>query len=127
MARQAYRDDMGLLSPTELKKYRAKVGLSQRNLAELTGLSPNTIALYEAGASPTPANNKMLKYLINDDELLRQYIMDDANNYSNDLVAKVKAYLQQEDIVVIDQSFQPKFIAVQLANWLRVENYFGLR
>ncbi|MFM9745778.1 helix-turn-helix domain-containing protein, partial [Streptomyces brasiliscabiei] len=41
---------MGLLSPTELKKYRAKVGLSQRNLAELTGLSPNTIALYEAGA-----------------------------------------------------------------------------
>ncbi|MBT8871900.1 helix-turn-helix domain-containing protein, partial [Lactobacillus delbrueckii subsp. bulgaricus] len=88
---------------------------------------PNTIALYEAGAFPTPANNKMLKYLINDDELLRQYIMDDANNYSNDLVAKVKAYLQQEDIVVIDQSFQPKFIAVQLANWLRVENHFGLR
>ncbi|MGZ1214409.1 toxin-antitoxin system, antitoxin component, Xre domain protein, partial [Lactobacillus delbrueckii subsp. bulgaricus] len=67
----------------------------------------------------------MLKYLINDDELLRQYIMDDTNNYSNDLVAKVKAYLQQEDIVVIDQSFQPKFTAVQLANWLRVENYFG--
>ena len=125
MARQAYRDDMGLLSPTELKKYRAKVGLSQRNLAELTGLSPNTIALYEAGAFPTPANNKTLKYLINDDELLRQYIMDDTNNYSNDLVAKVKAYLQQEDIVVIDQSFQPKFTAVQLANWLRVENYFG--
>lgn len=38
---------MGLLSPQELKQYRAKVGLSQRNLAELTGLSPNTIALYE--------------------------------------------------------------------------------
>ena len=39
IARQQYRDEMGLLSPQELKQYRTKVGLSQRNLAELTGLS----------------------------------------------------------------------------------------
>lgn len=51
IARQRYRDDMGLLSPKDLQQYRAKVGLSQRNLAELTGLSPNTIALYESGDS----------------------------------------------------------------------------
>ena len=64
IARQQYRDEMGLLSPQELKQYRAKIGLSQRNLAELTGLSPNTIALYEAGAFPTKANNRLLKSLI---------------------------------------------------------------
>ncbi|MBD8088107.1 helix-turn-helix domain-containing protein [Limosilactobacillus sp. c11Ua_112_M] len=64
IARQQYRDEIGLLSPQELKQYRAKVGLSQRNLAELTGLSPNTIALYEAGAFPTKANNRLLKSLI---------------------------------------------------------------
>lgn len=69
IARQQYRDEMGLLSPQELKQYRAKIGLSQRNLAELTGLSPNTIALYEAGAFPTKANNRLLKLLIANDVL----------------------------------------------------------
>ncbi|ERJ42020.1 hypothetical protein N581_10695 [Lactobacillus jensenii MD IIE-70(2)] len=63
-ARQLYRKDMDLISPQDLKKYRAKLSLSQRNLAELTGLSPNTIALYEAGAFPTAANNNILKALI---------------------------------------------------------------
>ena len=64
IARQQYRNEMGLLSPKVIKQYRAKVGLSQRNLAELTGLSPNMIALYEAGAFPTKANNRLLKSLI---------------------------------------------------------------
>ena len=67
IARQQYRKDIGLVTPQELKQYRAKVGLSQRNLAELAGLSPNTIALYEAGTFPTTANNKLLKSLINSD------------------------------------------------------------
>lgn len=52
------------------QQYRAKVRLSQRNLAELTGLSPNTIALYEAGAFPTTANNKLLGSLVNNDQVL---------------------------------------------------------
>lgn len=50
IARQQYRNDMGLLSPQDLKQYRAKVGLSQRNLAELTGLSPNTIGVLRSGS-----------------------------------------------------------------------------
>lgn len=50
IARQQYRNDMGLLSPQDLKQYRAKVGLSQRNLAELTGLSPNTISALRSGS-----------------------------------------------------------------------------
>ena len=74
-ARQLYRKDMGLISPQDLKKYRAKLSLSQRNLAELTGLSPNTIALYEAGAFPTAANNNILKALIKNDQVLQQYLI----------------------------------------------------
>lgn len=58
IARQMYRNDMGLISPKDSKKYRSKVGISQRDLAEITGLSPNTIALYEAGEFPTVANNR---------------------------------------------------------------------
>lgn len=64
-AREMHRKDMGFFSPKDLKNYRQRTGLSQKNLAELTGLSLNTIALYEAGAFPTVANNKMLKVLIN--------------------------------------------------------------
>ncbi len=65
IARQQYRNDMGLVTPKDLKEYRAKLGISQRKLAESTGLSPNNIALYESGAFPTTANNKLLKSLIN--------------------------------------------------------------
>ena len=124
MARQQYRDEMGLLSPKDLKQYRAKVGLTQRNLAELTGLSPNTIALYEAGAFPTKANNRLLKSLIANDDVLEQYIADEKNNYSDELVSKVNSYLSKIDGIVESKKEQPRFTAVQLANWLRAENYF---
>ena len=124
MARQQYRNEMGLLSPREIKEYRTKVGLSQRNLAELTGLSPNTIALYEAGAFPTKANNRLLKSLIVNDDVLKQYISDEKNNYSDELLTKVNAYLNNSGEVIKVQNTKSKFTAVQLANWLRVENYF---
>ncbi|KRL83814.1 type II toxin-antitoxin system antitoxin SocA domain-containing protein [Ligilactobacillus apodemi] len=124
IARQLYREEMGLITPEELKKYRAKIGLSQRNLAELTGLSPNTVALYEAGAFPTTANNKLLKALINNDKILQQYIIDDSGNYSDELVSKINFYFQNENDVVTTQNGEPKYTAIQLANWFRVENYF---
>lgn len=125
IARQQYRDDMGLLSPKDLKQYRAKVGLSQRNLAELTGLSPNTIALYESGAFPTKANNRLLKSIIANDDVLRQYISDLTNNFSEELLNKVNAYLNNDDLMIENEGVKPRFTAVQLANWLRVDNYFA--
>lgn len=67
MANQQYRDEFGLVTPDEIKKYREKVGLSQRELAELLGVSPNTVALYETGAFPTKANNRILKALVSND------------------------------------------------------------
>lgn len=124
IARQKYRNEMGLLSPKEIKQYRAKIGLSQRNLAELTGLSPNTIALYEAVAFPTKANNRLLKSLMASDNVLKQYIADKKNKYSEELISKVNSYLNQRDKIVEPERKKPKFTAVQLANWLRVENYF---
>lgn len=123
IARQRYRTDMGLLSPKKIKQYRAKTGLSQRDLAELTGLSPNTVALYEAGAFPTKANNRMLKALIANDAVLKQYLTDSKAEYSAELISKVEAYLNgAKTKAVLKRS--PKFTAVQLTNWLRVENYF---
>lgn len=125
IARQMYRDDMGLISPEDLKKYRSKVGISQRDLAEITGLSPNTIALYEAGEFPTVANNRMLKSLFNNDDILKEYFRENENQYSDSVKEKIRAYLSGTKINLKISSDQPKFKAVQLANWFRVNNYFA--
>ena len=120
-----YRDDMGLISPEDLKKYRSKVGISQRDLAEITGLSPNTIALYEAGEFPTVANNRMLKSLFNNDDILKEYFRENENQYSDSIKEKIRAYLSGTKINLKISSDQPKFKAVQLANWFRINNYFA--
>lgn len=99
MARQAYRNDMGLVSPVDLKRFRDKFGLSQRDLTELTGLSVKTVALYEAGAFPSEDDNKMLKDLLSTGTLPSQDSPEESKK-------------------------SPKFTAGQLANSLRVENYF---
>lgn len=81
MANQMYRDDQGIVSPIEIKNYRAKIGLNQREFAELLGWSPNTVALYETGAFPSKANNKLLKALMKDAQILRTYLsLDDKLN-----------------------------------------------
>lgn len=66
IAREQYRKDMGLVSPTAIKEFRTKNKLAQFDLAKLTGLNVNTIALYEAGEFPTKTNNKILKALMQD-------------------------------------------------------------
>lgn len=123
MARQMYRDDQGIVSPNEIKLFRKKVGITQRELAELTGFSPNTVALYETGAFPTDANNKILKLLINSDEALKDYIQD--NSYSEQLRGKIDNYLNGKNIRD-DKELEkvPSVSALELANWFRVTNSF---
>lgn len=123
MARAKYRQDLGLISPDKLKDYRKRTGFSQRNLAELTGLSPNSIALYESGEFPTTANNRILKSLISNDEVLRQYLKDNFAEYSKALLTKIHAYLDGTKISKVYEHQDPKFSVVQLANWLRSDNY----
>lgn len=99
MARQAYREDMGLVSPADLKNFRDEFGLFQRDLAKITGLNVNTVALYEAGAFPSEDDNKLLKDLLSTGKLPSQNLLKEPKNSS-------------------------KFTARQLANWLQVEKYF---
>ncbi|AMV61179.1 Prophage ps3 protein 01 [Pediococcus damnosus] len=124
IANQMYRDDKGLVSPEEIKKYRAKIGLSQREFAKLLGWSPNTVALYETGAFPSKSNNKILKALMNDDHFLNTLIVDD-DTLPEVVVQKVKDYLNTaSDEVIMAVAPKPKFTAIQLTNWYRVTNYF---
>ncbi|GEP18887.1 type II toxin-antitoxin system antitoxin SocA domain-containing protein [Pediococcus argentinicus] len=125
IARKMHRDKFGLISANDLKKYRERVGLSQRDLSELTGLSPNTIALYESGAFPTIANNRLLKSFINNDQILREYIENNRNNYSPKLVQKVTQYFEDKHEDSDSNEVTSNFNAIQLANWFRVENFFA--
>lgn len=125
MANQQYRDEFGLVSPEEIKSYRMKVGLSQRELAELLGVSPNTIALYETGAFPTKANNRILKALMSNDEMLKAYLNTNCNSLNDKIMQKVSAYLTtHKNNAKSSENAAPKFTALQLSNWYRVQNYF---
>lgn len=126
IANNKYRADMGLVSPEDIKKYRAKIGLSQRELAKFLGWSPNTIALYETGAFPSKGNNRLLKALMSDDHLLTDFLEQDDRELSSTIIGKIKDYLNAENNdVILEKASKPHFTAVQLANWYRVINYFS--
>ncbi|WP_243673958.1 type II TA system antitoxin MqsA family protein [Lentilactobacillus kisonensis] len=132
IANELYRRDKDLVSPTDIKKYRAKVGLSQREFAKLLGWSPNTVALYETGAFPSESNNKLLKALMSDDQILNNYLKQDQTNNKTKLPTttreKVENYLNHKsNNMITSNAIKPKFTALQLTNWYRVTNYFDAK
>ncbi len=76
LALQKFRQKYDVVSPKEIKQLRKKWNLSQRKLAKVLGWSPSTIALYEAGAVPTNGNNRLLKILIKNDDVMQDFIDD---------------------------------------------------
>ncbi|MFC6295833.1 type II TA system antitoxin MqsA family protein [Lactiplantibacillus daoliensis] len=93
LANKQYRQQFKLVTPEEIKTYRAQVGLTQRELAELLGWSPNTIALYETGAFPTKANNKLLKALMMHPKFLMAFVNQDSETHAMEINEKVSQYL----------------------------------
>ncbi|MCH3922920.1 type II TA system antitoxin MqsA family protein [Limosilactobacillus sp.] len=76
MALEKFRKRYKVVSPAEIKNFRASWHLSQRKLAHVLGWSPSTVALYEAGAVPTKANNRLLKILMKDKQMMKEFIAD---------------------------------------------------
>lgn len=125
IANSMYRDEMHLVLPEDIKKYRAKLGLSQREFAKLLGWSPNTVALYETGAFPSESNNKLLKALMSDNNLLTNIIHQDPEPLPSRIINKITNYLDAKaNEVIVEKPVKPKFTAIQLTNWYRVTNYF---
>jgi len=120
IANDQYRQEFQVVTPAEIKKYRTKIGLSQREFAELLGWSPNTVALYETGALPSKANNKLLKALISDAHFLAAFSIQDEAVLATAVTKKITAYLHQEST----PSVATTYTAIQLTNWYRVRNYF---
>ncbi|WP_373443646.1 type II toxin-antitoxin system antitoxin SocA domain-containing protein [Lacticaseibacillus paracasei] len=126
LANDMYRQDMGIVSPEEIKKFRARVKLSQREFASLMGWSPTTVALYETGAFPSEANNKILRALINDDNFLSSFIKQNKQNLPERVLTKAGSYLSDHQHA--DNRYMKhntKFNALQLTNWFRVNNFFS--
>lgn len=80
LALKKFRQIYQVVSPGQIKNLRKKWNLSQRQFAKVLGWSPSTVALYEAGAVPTNGNNRLLKILIKDDQVMKEFI-DDSRKY----------------------------------------------
>lgn len=74
MAQDKYRKKYNYVSPNDIKALRQKWNLTQKQLANIIGWSPSTIALYEVGEIPTKSNNRLLKVLIKDPQAMKDFI-----------------------------------------------------
>lgn len=80
LALEKFRQIYGVVSPEKMKNLRKKWNLSQRKFAKVLGQSPSTVALYETGAIPNVSNNRLLKILIKDDKVMKEFIEDSQKN-----------------------------------------------
>lgn len=76
LAQDKFRKQFDFISPNDIKNLRKKWNLSQKQLAEVIGWSPSTVALYEVGEIPTKSNNRLLKILIKDNQVMRDFIQE---------------------------------------------------
>ena len=76
LAQDKFRKQFDFVSPNDIKNLRKKWNLSQKQLAEVIGWSPSTVALYEGGEIPTKSNNRLLKILIKDNQVMRDFIQE---------------------------------------------------
>lgn len=76
IAQEKYRKRFDFVGPTDIKRLRNTWNLTQKQLAEIIGWSPSTIALYEVGEIPTKSNNRLLKILIKDPKVMEDFIQE---------------------------------------------------
>lgn len=76
MAQEKYRKKYNYVGPKDIKALRQKWNLTQKQLANIIGWSPSTIALHEVGEIPTKSNNRLLKVLIKDPQAMKDFITE---------------------------------------------------
>lgn len=76
MAQEKYRKKYNYVGLKDIKALRQKWNLTQKQLANIIGWSPSTIALYEVGEIPTKSNNRLLKVLIKDPQAMKDFITE---------------------------------------------------
>ena len=76
MAQQKYREMFDFIKPEEIKALWQKWNLTQKQFAKVIGWSPSTVALYEVGEIPTKSNNRLLKVMIKDSNVMKEFIAE---------------------------------------------------
>lgn len=71
------------------------IKLTQREFAKLLGWHQNTVALYEVGAFPSEADNKVLKALMKNNDFLSGLLADD--KVPDKVVNRITAFLNGEN------------------------------
>lgn len=120
-AHSMFRKDQGYFFPQDLKKFRSKLHFTQKDLANLLGMSPNTIAMYELGAIPSEANNKLLQLIMSDDKNLKETAK--GKNISPCVKRKVEKYFSSQELSYDNYDLDSPFTAIQLANWIIVQHH----
>lgn len=119
IANNQYRAANHFFYPEELKTFREKLKISQRDLAVLFGFSPTTIVMYENGALPTENNNRQLKTFLDDENAFKNFFNSNKSNLKEELQRKIEAYFDEKDKK--GESFDAISV-MQLVDWFRVEN-----
>lgn len=70
MAYKKFRTNRGMIQPEEIKKFRRKYNLTQKELSELLGIGEITISRYENGALQDDAHDRLLKFIFSPSNLL---------------------------------------------------------
>ena len=76
MAQQKYREMFDFIKPEEIKALWQKWNLTQKQFAKVIGWSPSTVVLYEVGEIPTKSNNRLLKVMIKDSNVMKEFIAE---------------------------------------------------
>lgn len=69
---EKYRTMAGIITPEEIKNFRKKFDISQRELVAILNWGKMTINRYEKGAVPNESHNDILKWIIKNEELFLQ-------------------------------------------------------
>lgn len=70
-AYQEYRRRKGMLQPDEIREFRQKLGLTQKEFSELLGIGIASLSRYENGALQEQAHDQILKFGMDETNLLK--------------------------------------------------------
>lgn len=70
VAYRIYRTRKGFLQPEEIKDYRCKLGLTQKEFSELLGIGIATLNRYENGALQSEAHDNIIRLMMNPNNLM---------------------------------------------------------
>lgn len=89
LAYNAYRRQLGLMLPDEIRKIREKYGISQVTFAKILGLGEKTIARYENGSIQDEAQNNLILLARNPDNFMELF-RKNKHKLSEDEISKLK-------------------------------------